>query len=151
MTGGWTLYPPRQTDVIILYICACIGIGGVVRCLLKNLTIAKIHLPYSAALLIVGILFGVISLYSKTLKETSGLILKMDPIDLMAILIPPFIFKTAFQVDIHILVKSCGQVRFKTEIFINMSAQKPSQAQLLGRVWLGLIPRPLDLETDLQA
>lgn len=113
MTGGWTPFPARQADATILYVCACIGIGGLVRCLLKNLKFGKVRFPYSAGLLIVGILFGVISLTSKTMKETSGVILKLAPMDLMAILFPPFIFKTAFQVDIHILLKSCGQVGFK--------------------------------------
>lgn len=110
--GGSSFSATRQIDFIILYLSVCIGVGGLVRCFLKNITIGKIRFPYSAGLILIGVLIGVISLTSETVKNAAGLILKLDPIDLMSISFPLFIFKTAFQFDIHILFKSSGQVSY---------------------------------------
>lgn len=106
----WDSSPPRQAERTIIYLCACLGIGGIVRRLFKNITLWKISFPYTAVLLLIGMLLGVICLSVQSMEETTGVVLNMEPVDLIAIVFPAFIFKTVCQLDAHIFYKSCTQV-----------------------------------------
>lgn len=101
---------PPHIEAEILYVCVCIGLGGVTRSILKCTAFGDVRIPYSSFVLLTGILIGLIALGSNVLDDLTDFIFKMNIFNLTSGIFPPLIFKTAFQMDIHIFLKSFPQV-----------------------------------------
>ena len=92
----------------ILFLSSTFLIGALARFVIKKFCPA---VPYTASLLALGLLLGIVfKKYETTLEEDYLGMLNLDPHLLMYVFLPVLLFESAFLLDIHALKKSFVQV-----------------------------------------
>lgn len=84
-------------NLVVLYVSSSIFIGAFLRELHK-----KLHIPYAAMLVLIGLALGYWSTYLYIFGEAVDLVNKMNPLALLMIFIPGLVFNSSYNIDGYI-------------------------------------------------
>ncbi|KAK2159754.1 hypothetical protein LSH36_147g09030 [Paralvinella palmiformis] len=94
----------NKEPTAIIFIFFSFTLGAVIRSLLK-----KVPLPYTVVLMVMGCTVGIISRYVHSVARYTTLA-SLDPHTILNVFLPVLIFESAFNMEIHMFMKSLPQV-----------------------------------------
>ncbi len=96
--------------LLLLFIALALVVGSFTRQLLKKSTI-----PYTVALLLLGLLFGFLNRaqwleFTPVFKNTLNLVAEVDPHLILFVFLPTLIFESAFSLEVHLFRRIFTQI-----------------------------------------
>lgn len=113
ITKECQLEAQHQTGIIILiFLAGALFVGGLTRHLLK-----RTNIPYTIALLMIGLIVGMMSHTPIIAPDTNHLLLQIihvvgqvDPQLVLFVFLPILIFESAFSLDVHLFNRLLSQI-----------------------------------------